>query len=78
MWNHIFLFGILLTRRPSEFTAILMFEFWREATAASVPGFLCQSSRRRPENVSILSSLFAYTPWCRPCEPGFTQSILRI
>ena len=24
---------------------------------ASVPGFLCQSGRRRPENVSILSSL---------------------
>ena len=57
MWSHIFLFGILLRRRPSEFTAILMFEFWREATAASVPGFLCQSGRRRPENVSILSSL---------------------
>ena len=34
-----------------------MFDFWREATAASVPGFLCQSGRRRPENVSILSSL---------------------
>ena len=34
-----------------------MFYFWREATAALVPGFLCQSSRRRPENVSILSSL---------------------
>ena len=33
-----------------------MFDFWREATAASVPGFLCQSGRRRPENVSILSS----------------------
>ena len=33
------------------------FDFWREATAASVPGFLCQSGRRRPENVSILSSL---------------------
>ena len=40
MWSHIFLFGILLRRRPSEFTAILMFEFWREATAALVPGFL--------------------------------------
>ena len=38
----------------------LMFEFWREATAASVPGFLCQSGRRRPENVSILSSLLAW------------------
>ena len=35
-----------------------MFYFWREATAALVPGFLCQSGRRRPENVSILSSLF--------------------
>ena len=34
-----------------------MFEFWREATATSVPGLLCQSGRRRPENVSILSSL---------------------
>ena len=39
------------------FTAILMFEFWREATATSVPGLLCQSGRRRPENASILSSL---------------------
>ena len=37
---------------------LLMFEFWREATATSVPGLLCQSGRRRPENVSILSSLF--------------------
>ena len=35
-----------------------MFEFWREATATSVPGLLCQSGRRPPENVSILSSLF--------------------
>ena len=26
-----------------------MFEFWREATAASVPGLVCQSGRRRPE-----------------------------
>ena len=34
-----------------------MFYFWRGATAALVPGFLCQSGRRRPENVSILSSL---------------------
>ena len=34
-----------------------MFYIWREATAALVPGFLCQSGRRRPENVSILSSL---------------------
>ena len=31
-----------------------MFYFWRGATAALVPGFLCQSGRRRPENVSIL------------------------
>ena len=37
-----------------------MFDFWREATAASVPGFLCQSGRRCPENVSILSSLMLY------------------
>ena len=59
VWSHIFLFDILLGRRPSEFTAILMLEFWREATAASVPGFLCQSGRRRPENVSILSSLLS-------------------
>ena len=34
-----------------------MFYFWRGATAALVPGFLCQSGRRRPENFSILSSL---------------------
>ena len=34
-----------------------MFEIWREATATSVPALLCQSGRRRPENVSILSSL---------------------
>ena len=34
-----------------------MFDFRREATAALVPGFLCLSGRRRPENVSILSSL---------------------
>ena len=34
-----------------------MFYFWRGATAALVPGFLCQSGRRRPENDSILSSL---------------------
>ena len=33
-----------------------MFYFWREATAALVSGFLCQSGRRRPD-VSILSSL---------------------
>ena len=57
MWSHIFLFGSLPRRRPPEFTAILMFEFWREATATSVPGLLCQSGRRRAKNVSILSSL---------------------
>ena len=57
MWSHIFLFGSLPRRRPPEFTAILMFEFWREATATSVPVLLCQSRRRRPENVSFLSSL---------------------
>ena len=39
------------------FTAILMFKFWREATATSVPGLICQSGRRLPENVSNLSSL---------------------
>ena len=60
MWSHIFLFGSLPRLRPPEFTAILMFEFRREATATSVPGLLCQSSRRRPENVSILSSLMYY------------------
>ena len=37
-----------------------MFDFWREATAASVLGFLCQSGRRRPENDSILSSLITW------------------
>ena len=57
MRSHIFLFGSLPRRRPPEFTAILMFEFWREATATSVPGLLCQYGRRRPENVSIFSSL---------------------
>ena len=62
MWSHIFLFGSLPRRRPPEFTAILMFEFWREATATSVPGLLCQSGRRRPENVSILSSLIFPAP----------------
>ena len=36
-----------------------MFYFWRGATAALVPGFLCQSGRRRPENVPILSSLLS-------------------
>ena len=61
MWSHIFLFGCFSTRRPPEFTAILMFEFWREATAASVPGLLCHSGRGRPENVSILSSLLSVT-----------------
>ena len=30
-----------------------MFEFWREATAASVPGLLCQSGRRRPERLYL-------------------------
>ena len=39
-----------------------MFYFWRGATAALVPGFLCQSGRRRPENVSILSSLLLRLP----------------
>ena len=57
MRSHIFLFASLPGRRPPAFTAILMFEFGREATAASVPGLLCQSGRRRPQNVSILSSL---------------------
>ena len=60
MWSYIFLFGSLPRRRPPEFTAILMFEFWREATATSVPGLLCLSGRRRPENVSILSSLLLW------------------
>ena len=32
-----------------------MFEFWREATATSAPGLLCQSGRRLPENVSLQS-----------------------
>ena len=67
MWSHIFLFGSLPRRRPPEFTAILMFEFWREATATSVPGLLCQSGRRRPENVSILSSLLKF--WRRSRDP---------
>ena len=57
MRSHILLSGSLPRRRPPELTAILMFEFWKEATATSVPGLLCQSGRRRPENVSILSSL---------------------
>ena len=57
MWIHIFLVGSLPRRCPPEFTAILMIEFWREATAAFVLCLLCQSGRRRPENVSILSSL---------------------
>ena len=30
MWSHIFLFVSLPRRRSPEFTAILMFEFWRE------------------------------------------------
>ena len=41
-----------------------MFYFWREATAALVPGFLCQSGRRHPENVSILSSLLVPESFC--------------
>ena len=61
MRSHIFLFGSLPRRPPPELTAILTFEFWREATATSVPGLLWQSGRRRHENVSILSSLFF--PW---------------
>ena len=59
MRSHILLFGSLPRRRPPEFTALLMFEFWKEATATSVPCLLCQSGRRRPENVSILSSLLS-------------------
>ena len=47
MRSHIVLFGSLPTRRPPEFTAILMLEFKREATATSVPGLLCQSPRKR-------------------------------
>ena len=43
-----------------------MFYFWRGATAALVPGFLCQSGRRRPENVSILSSLLDYITTAPP------------
>ena len=57
MWSYIFLFGSPPRRRPPEFTAILTFEFWREAIATPVPGLLCQYGRCRPENVSILSSL---------------------
>ena len=63
MRSHIFFFGSLPRHRPPEFTKILMFEFWREATATSVPGLLCQSGCRRPENVSILSSLVSYRPY---------------
>ena len=60
MWSLIFLFGSLPRRRPpDEFTEILMFEFWREATAPSAPGLLYQSGRCRPENVFILSSLIS-------------------
>ena len=66
MWSHIFLFDSLPWRRPPEFTKILLFEFWREATAASVPGLLCRSGRRRPENVSTLSSLVSPTPTTKP------------
>ena len=46
-----------------------MFYFWREATAALVPGFLCQSGRRRPENVSILSSLMDPRPRHQTRDP---------
>ena len=59
-----------------------MFEFWREATAASVPGFLCQSGRRRPENVSILSSLLRIQGdgvWClllTSCHDYFLSSLI--
>ena len=52
MWSHIFLFGILLIKGAVLLSSL---RFWREATAALVPGFLCQSGRRRPENVSILA-----------------------
>ena len=51
MRSHILLFGSLPRRRPPELTAILMFEFWKEATATSVPGLLCQSGRRRPKRL---------------------------
>ena len=53
----------LLRRRPSEFTAILIFEFWWYATAASVLGFslpVRSPSGFPPENVSILSSLMSF------------------
>ena len=77
MRSHTFLFGSLPRRRPPEFTAILMFEFWREATVTSVPGLLCQSGRRRPENVSNLSSLkqhfFAALLDCDMRLPNFTR-----
>ena len=52
MRSHIFVFASL-----PEFTAILMFEFWREATVTFFPGLLCQFGRHRPKKVSILSSL---------------------
>ena len=55
MWSHIFLFDSLPSRRPPEFTAILMFEFWRDATAASVPGLLCQSGRVAPKTGTLRS-----------------------
>ena len=51
-----------------------MFEFWREATAASVPGLLCQSGHRRPENVSILSSLVSPTPTTQPTITFFHKT----
>ena len=51
-----------------------MFYFWRGATAALVPRFLCQSGRRRPENVSILSSLFSGRRQLQPdVTSGFVQ-----
>ena len=54
MWSHIFLFGSLPRRRPPEFTVILMFEFWREATAVSVPGLLRQSGSPSPGSSLML------------------------
>ena len=47
-----------------------MFYFWRGATAALVLGFLCQSGRRRPENVSILSSLLVTYRFDVECKRG--------
>ena len=73
MWSHIFLLGSLPRRRPPEFIAILIFEFCREATAASVPGLLCQSSRCRPENVSVLISLMLQCWWRTGHLPLFSS-----